>query len=868
MKLKTAALLLAFSLNANAGLSQSSLDQFADKATLFFEVKDNFASGSGKHTAQIDIRNHSKVALPAGESDWSIYFHYIRMVDKTVTQGVTIEHVQGDLHRISPTKAFKGLNANQSLQLTFKGSVWVVSDSDFMPGAFIAGGDSKSAIFANTNTGQAKDYIKPFLAPNQQLRYSTPKDLYPIATAQRRFDNNQSKANSNNTLNYALSAEQAQKTIIPTPTQVKQRRGEATIDGQWAVSFAGRLTSESKYFVAAFKANSGIELAAKADHISQGDKRLIQLKVDASIENGKAESYTLDIGKKNIVVAGADNAGVFYGLQSLLSLVAVQKADSVSLPVMNVQDSPRYDWRGMHYDMARNFHSKAVTLQLIEQMARYKLNKLHLHLTDDEGWRVEIPGLPELTDIGGKRCFDLTEKRCLLTQLGTGPDVSGTGNGFYSTKDFVEILKYAAVRHIEIIPEVDMPGHSRAAIKAMEARYDTLMAAGKTTQASAYLLSEKADTSKYYTVQNYTDSAANVCLDSTYHFVDKVVYEFEQMYRQAGLKMNKFHVGGDEVGRGAWTGSPACQALFEKFDNGVTGVNDLKPYFTSKVAKILNKRGIDMAAWEDGMMSDALTPFNRELYGDNDVIVHAWDNIWEFGVADRAYRLANEDYKVVLASATHLYFDHPQESHSQERGYYWAARFTDTEKVFGFKPDNLYGNADFMRNGTPIVNIEADVGRELMALKKPENILGMQGHVWSETIRTPSQLNQMLYPRMIALAQRAWHKASWENGNDKSDESDKAQQAKDWAKFSSVLGHKEFSRLAADKVEYYLPVPGGQISNGQLEANVSMPGLTIQYSQDNGASWSDYSGKVSVSGSVLLRTHGVDGHNSRATTVK
>ncbi|MDZ7903052.1 MAG: family 20 glycosylhydrolase [Rheinheimera sp.] len=153
-----------------------------------------------------------------------------------------------------------------------------------------------------------------------------------------------------------------------------------------------------------------------------------------------------------------DNAGVFYGVQSLLNLIPAGQASNYRLPQLVASDAPRYGWRGMHYDMARNFHGKAVTLQLIEQMARYKLNKLHLHLTEDEGWRLEIPGLPELTDIGGTRCFDLTEQKCLLTQLGTGPHRTGSGNGYYSTADFIEILKFAAARHIEVIPEIDMPG--------------------------------------------------------------------------------------------------------------------------------------------------------------------------------------------------------------------------------------------------------------------------------------------------------------------------------------------------------------------------------------------------------------------------
>ncbi|RYZ81480.1 MAG: hypothetical protein EOO68_35835, partial [Moraxellaceae bacterium] len=302
------------------------------------------------------------------------------------------------------------------------------------------------------------------------------------------------------------------------------------------------------------------------------------------------ESYNLIVDSNKILLNGADNAGAFYAIQSLLSLMPAGSASQFELPKIDVSDSPRFSWRGMHYDMGRNFHGKAVTLRLIEQMGRYKLNKLHLHLTEDEGWRIQIPGLPELTDVGGARCFDLTETQCLLTQLGTGPSKSGSGNGYYTREDFIEILKFAAAHHIDVIPEIDMPGHARAAIKSMQARYKKFLAAGQKDAAEQYLLSDPADKSQYMSVQNYTDNAINVCLPSTYNFAEKVIYELQQMYRSAGLKLTTFHMGGDEVGKGAWEQSPACQALFAKGEKGVAGAADLKPYFVGRVAEITSLR--------------------------------------------------------------------------------------------------------------------------------------------------------------------------------------------------------------------------------------------------------------------------------------
>jgi hexosaminidase len=321
----------------------------------------------------------------------------------------------------------------------------------------------------------------------------------------------------------ALSARDIQSRIVPSPKQLTLTSGDVTLDPNWRISFAGQLKNEAQ-ILADELAKQGLSLALS--DAEYGDQRIV-LSINPALK--KPESYRVEVSSKGIQIQGHDAAGVFYGVQSLLSLTASSK----TVPQLHIDDEPRYSWRGMHYDMARNFHGVPVTKRLIEQMGRYKLNKLHLHLSEDEGWRLEIPGLPELTDIGGQRCFDLTEQRCLLTQLGTGPHKTGSGNGFYRRAEFIELLQYAAARHIEVIPEFDMPGHARAAVKAMEARYHTLKKAGNLAAAQQYLLSDPQDKSRYLTVQSYTDNSVNVCLDSSYAFVDKLVYELQQMYREA-----------------------------------------------------------------------------------------------------------------------------------------------------------------------------------------------------------------------------------------------------------------------------------------------------------------------------------------------
>jgi hexosaminidase len=830
--------------------TQKQLAEFARNTELKFAVKSNFTSATqSKSQAELILLNKSSETLTAGSAGWVLYFHSIRKLDSTTQQGLTLQHVQGDLHSLTPTADFKGLKPDQQLRLTFSLSSSMVSYSDWMPRAFITAKGLTPAIFANTDTEDFSRFVEPYTQPEQLQRFNNPApDLYPIATSQSRFVLNQQQ----------LSAfeKPEQLSVVPSPQQISYQRGQAKLSANWVIYHSGRLSSEATYLKEQLQQITGLSLTLTTQ-VPDSGQPYIALGISGLKQ--QAEGYQLVIHDKQIAISGHDNAGAFYAVQSLLALLPVEGERTV-LSNLTINDWPRYGWRGLHYDMARNFHGKAVTLRMIDQLARYKLNKLHLHLTEDEGWRIEIPGLPELTQIGANRCFDLSERSCLLTQLGTGPFTSGNGNGYYSTADFIEILKYAAVRHIEIIPEIDMPGHARAAVKAMQARYLTLTDQGKVTEAKQYLLSDPLDQSNYMTVQNYTDNSINVCLPSTYAFVDKVLYELQQMYRQAGLKLSTFHMGGDETGAGSWTASPACQQLIAESEGGVAGVADLKPYFVAKVAQLAANRQLSLGGWEDGLMYDAKNPFNRQQFANEKVYANVWDNIWEWGVADRAYRLANAGYQVVLSHGTHLYFDHPYEAHPEERGYYWAARFTDVAKVFGYMPDDLYANADKTREGKVIEDLETLLGKELPALEKPENILGIQGQIWTETIRTPEQLEKMLYPRLLALAERAWYKAAWEGA-----EPDTEQRQQDWQRFGWTLTQKELPRLAEAGVALYLPPPGAVLQDGLLLANSAWPGLVVEYSEDQGKNWQPYTEAVKVRSNLLLRTKAKNGATSRVT---
>lgn len=818
-----------FSVSCQAAISnQQQLAAFAKDTQLWFAVESNLLADAGTFSGSISIVNTSALALPPGKTDWQIYLHMVRRIPTTEQAGLQLKHIQGDLHRIVPTPAFKGLTSGGQVQLNFRSAPWIISYSDFMPRAFIVLPGLQPEIFANTDTEDFSLFVRPLTEPKQLLRNIGKGDKFATMTNQRRFNQQQ-------TAGALLTASQLQQRIIPSPFQLHTEPGNTTLTSQWQLIASEGLQQESQYLQQQLQQRVGLAIGITGTARS-AVKQHIQLSLAKPEQPIPAEGYQLSIGPNLINITGADRAGVFYGVQSLLALLPITTptAESISLPRLNITDQPRYRWRGMHYDMGRNFHGLEVTLRLIEQMARYKMNKLHLHLTEDEGWRLEIPGLPELTDLGAFRCFDLTEQKCLLTQLGTGPHRNGSGNGYYSREQFIQLLRHAKAHHIEVIPEIDLPGHARAAIRAMESRYQRLNQAEQPEQAARYRLTEDHDLSDYLTVQNYNDNSVNVCLESSYQFVDKVIGELQQMYLEAGTELRLFHMGGDEVAKGSWQGSPACQQLIATSENGVDSVADLKPYFINRIAQLTAKRGLAIVAWEDGLMASPHQPFARAQFQNPQVVVNAWDNIWEWGYGDRAYLFANAGYDVVQSPGTNLYFDHPQEAHPQERGYYWATRYTDTEKVFFYRPDHLYHNADFTRDGTAITDLAALLDRELPQLEKPEHMLGIQGQVWSETIRTAAQLEQMLYPRLIALAERAWHKAGWEP--DKASTAAKA----DWRHFSQRLVSYELPRLQLSNSKHYLPPPGAIRDNGKLMANVAWPGLTIEYSVNQGQSWQQY----------------------------
>jgi hexosaminidase len=491
-------------------------------------------------------------------------------------------------------------------------------------------------------------------------------------------------------------------------------------------------------------------------------------------------------------------------------------------------------------------------------MAEYKLNALHLHLADDEGFRLEIPGLPELTELSAQRCHDPSETRCLLPQLGSGPFTDTSGSGYFSREEFISLLRAAAALHIEVVPEFDMPGHSRAAVRAMDLR--------ASRGDSTFRLSDPDDVSQYRSVQFYSDNVINPCLESSYAFVEKIMAEVAAMYAEADVPLRTFHIGADEVPAGAWGASPRCRALYDKTPL-VTTREGVLPYFLSRVASLARSHGFGLRTYHEGLrrgdMGDLLDP--KTDLGSVTASTNFSTNLQWFD--DALAGLTEAGYAVVLSNFDYLFFDHPQEPDPEERGNPWATRFTDTKHVFSFISGNLSANAQL----SPVcANGGCSGTTNATPPSKPENVIGLEAALWSELMRTDEQLEYMALPRLLALAERAWHRADWEpkDGMDAAAPIDLPRLAEDWQRFANVLGHDELPKLDRAGLRYRIEVPGGRIVKGRLEANVALPGLRIQYRTLDGE-WALYDAREPPALSECeLRAVSSNGRAGRSTRCK
>ena len=454
-------------------------------------------------------------------------------------------------------------------------------------------------------------------------------------------------------------------------------------------------------------------------------------------------------------VQASDEDGSWYAQVTLENLK--RNAGGNEIPNMVIEDWPDLGYRGFMLDISRNFTTKDNILRFIDLLAHYKVNVFHLHFGDDEGWRVEIEKFPELTTFGAYHEFpyknedgEYVEENYLMPSYNGGmdpEDMSSSANGHLTKEDYIEILKYAWERRISVIPEFDTPGHSRAAIKAMDAYSERV---GN----DEFRLSDPEDRSEYCSVQYYRDNALNVALPSTYRFIEEVFDALIAYHKEAGVPLPAIHVGGDEVASGAWTGSPACLKIME--ERGWDNIELMKSYYIENVLDIAEAKGVKISGWQEVVMD--LEDHVYERLKKNLYSVNFWHT--GHGQEEYPYKYANDGVPVVLSNMTNTYVDFAYTPDKTERGLSWGG-FVDERRSFSLLPYDIYRSVRWDDKGRMRDIATLPEGKTHLEVK--ENIVGVQAQLWTETVRCFDHVTSYVFPKVCGVFERAWNASpSWE----------------------------------------------------------------------------------------------------------
>lgn len=486
--------------------------------------------------------------------------------------------------------------------------------------------------------------------------------------------------------------------IIPRPTKLVEGNGQFTfgqVTTAWADAYEGdSIQSLLKSFEQEFTSTTG--LAFKA---SKAAKAALQLRLNPSL---KGESYCLTVSKTNVIIEAARPVGFFYALQTLKQMlptravmagVSVEKGTSMTLPVVEIEDAPRFGWRGFMLDEGRHFFGKKAVKQVLDVMAAYKMNRFHWHLTDDQGWRVEIKKYPRLTTYGAWR------NTMTLSWGNTLPDGERYG-GYYTQDDVREIVAYARERFIEIVPEVDIPGHSQAAV----AVYPEFLACDPEKPHEVWLS------------QGVSTDVINVANPKAVQFAKDVIDELITLFPYQYM-----HLGGDECPVKKWEQNKDCQALLKQI--GSKNYRDLQIHFYKQLK--------DYVASKPAQQQRHFIFWNEVLHGNTcvlgkDFTVMAW-----VGADKAAQEAAKRGLTTILSPQIPYYINRRQSKDVWEpRSQGWG---TETvEAVYNYVP---------MKN---------------VAENLQEKYMGVQANFWTEWVENTPKLQYLLLPRLAAVAEAGW----------------------------------------------------------------------------------------------------------------
>lgn len=479
--------------------------------------------------------------------------------------------------------------------------------------------------------------------------------------------------------------------IIPNPSRFTHCSGEFVIDANTTLSWDEELRDAAIYL---------LEYLPLRHFAQTGNgTNSIRLSIDSSLP---AEGCALRIDTDRITLSGGSYGGVFNGIQSLLQLLPAQVyAKSLHLPVSvgccEAVDAPRFDYRGLSLDVARTWIPADRVKRYIDLLAYHKINKLHFHLTDDEGWRIELKSHPEFARTGGFRGGDSP----VHPRYAKFDEKWG---GYYTQRELRDIVEYARIRNIEVIPEIDMPGHSKA-LGAI--RHDIL----------CDFVPDTARTNGL-DIRNVWCAAK----ESNYALIDDIIREVSTIFTSKYI-----HIGGDEVDMSQWRKCPDCQRL--KREKGLNGEKQIEDYFIARVTAILAKYGKVPAVWNEAVDGGTLPKATR---------VHGWQSI------KHCLRAVEKGYPTIVMPGAYFYFDMKQSAN--EAGHTWAAIF-DAKKVLSFDLDR---NGFTERHLAKVAGLEASFFSEIYIEHSPEK---------------SDYLDYMLFPRLCAFAEVAWssRKRNWDD---------------------------------------------------------------------------------------------------------
>jgi hexosaminidase len=800
------AALFVFFLFTTVVAQQNNMPVFhAQDLSIRWEAIQNDYLNKPRSLNAVTITNNSSVEFPA--SGWKMYFNSARLIAPAAVSGnARIDLMNGDLFSLTPTAGFLALKPGTSVRIEYIAEEPVVNITDGPEGFYLVWDLKPDQGFS---TGSFT--VDPFKPAYKGL--VTPGIVY-----------------DQNKIIRDIPVGQLIK-IFPTPVSYQETPGFFMLATNLRLNSDERFIPEKEGLLKTLEGLLGKKIVAA----TSGNTISLEYK-----EGLPEEGYELEVNAANITIRASRSAGLFYGIQSLKTLIPpeawAKSQKSVQIQSVLVRDEPRFRYRAFMLDVGRNFQPKKEVLKLLDVMALYKLNLFHFHLTEDEGWRLEIPSLPELTAVGSQRGHTLDSKHFLPPSHGSGPDTSKIpGSGFYNRNDFIEILRYANERHIMVLPEIETPGHARAAVKSMNARYERLMKEGKKDEAEHFLLYDPNDHSKYSTNQYWNDDIMDPSLPSTYNFIETVINDIVAIYKEAGVPLNSIHFGGDEVPEHVWEKSPAFLTLKASHPE-IKTTGDLWYYFYGRVNQLVKARGLTLSGWEEmGLRKTTLDGNSMYLPNPDFMPEHlqteVWNNTLGGGNEDLAYKLANAGYKVVLTCVSNLYFDMAHYKSFDEPGYYWGA-FTDIDKPFLFIPYDYFKNSTVDKDGLPL-NRNIFIGKQRLTDYGKSNIVGLQSAVWGENIRTQERLEYMLLPNLLGFVERAWAKdPDWATIADTA--RSKLLYAEAWSSFINVVGKRELPMLDhyLGGYDYRIPKPGVVLKDGQYFVNLQFPGMDIRYTSN------------------------------------